>query len=591
MGGRLSRVDEINVVQIACVQLSKQSAHISSIFNTMTNETFTRTSSDIANFIRLQALLPLLGVSHHDICLHFEEKENLIVRLMRDAGYSYYQWSAKSSDSISVWKQPRTGLKVFTWFDESLFTDPTADAISALDEAFAVGPEFILGLMPVNSQTNAKRSVDFIVQLAERGKYQAYLVGRLFLLSRLPLHNSVLQKIQESISEEHNLIGESFFSWLNRGSTLEIMDENRALKRKLLRNAGFRLAVDGTFFRYQSGLARMWKSLLREWSANGFAEFILVIDREDKAPKFPNLTYVSAPAHNEADRVSDKAMLQNLCDQYGISLFISTYYSTPQRTPAFLVVPDMIPEVLGFDLQTDQWQEKHEAIKYCERYFSISISTSRDLRSFYPDISEDRVTNAYCGSDFRTQSKESVELFKQKYQIDRPYFMLSGAKTNQKNGELFFKAFACLGSRRAQFSVVCTNSMPTLEPEFLQYMGDAKFHGLILNDADLQCAYSGAIALAYPSRYEGFGLPVLESMACSCPVITCNNSSLGEVGGEAVIYVDPDNTEEMFSALQKIQNTDIREHLISQGLAQAKRFSWRDMAHTMENEFAKFGIK
>jgi glycosyltransferase involved in cell wall biosynthesis len=80
-------------------------------------------------------------------------------------------------------------------------------------------------------------------------------------------------------------------------------------------------------------------------------------------------------------------------------------------------------------------------------------------------------------------------------------------------------------------------------------------------------------------------------MACSCPVITCNNSSLGEVGGDAVIYVDPDNVDEMFSALQNIQNADIREHLISQGLIQAKRFNWRDMAYTMENEFAKFGIK
>jgi glycosyltransferase involved in cell wall biosynthesis len=492
---------------------------------------------------------------------------------------------------MTVWTQPRIGLKVFTWFEESLFTDSVADAISGLDEAFAVEPEFILGLLPVNLQTNAKRSVDFIVQLAERGKYQAYLVGRLFLLSRFPLHNSVLQKIQESISEDRKLIGESFFSWLNSSSSIEVMDENRALKRKLLRNAGFRLAVDGTFFRYQTGLARMWKSLLREWSANGFAEFVWVIDRENKAPKFPNLHYVSAPARNGSDRAADKALMQNLCDQHGISLFISTYYSTPQNTPAFLVVPDMIPEVLGFDLQTDQWQEKHEAIQYCERYFSISISTSRDLRSFYPAISEDRVTNAYCGSDFRTQSKESVELFKQKYQIDRPYFMLSGAKTNQKNGELFFQAFARLGPRRAQFSVVCTNSMPTLEPEFLQHMGEGKFHGLILNDAELQCAYSGALALAYPSRYEGFGLPVLESMACSCPVITCKNSSLGEVGGNAVIYVDPDNIDEMFSALQNIQNAEIREHLISQGLIQAKRFSWRDMAYTMENEFAKFGIK
>jgi len=557
----------------------------------MTNESFNRASSDISHFIRLQALLPLLGVSHQDICLHSEEKENLLVRLMRDAVYSYYQWSKNSSDSISVWNKPRTGLKVFTWFDESYFTAPQALAISALDEAFAVEPEFILGLLPVNSQANTNRSVDLIIQLAQRGKYQAYLVGRLFLLSRFPLPHSVLSKIQDSISDESKLIGESFYSWLNLNSSMEVMDENRALKRKLLRNAGFRLAVDGTFFRYQSGLARMWKSLLREWSADGFAEFVVVIDRENKAPKFPNLTYIPAPAHNESDRAADKALMQSLCDQHGISLFISTYYSTPQNTPAFLVIPDMIPEVLGFDLQTDQWQEKHEAIKYCEHYFSISMSSSRDLRRFFPDISEDNITNAYCGSDFRTQSKEAVELFKQKYQIDRPYFMLSGSIASQKNGELFFQAFARLGERRAEFAVVCTNSMPTLAPEFFQHMGEGKFHGLILNDAELQCAYSGAIALAYPSRYEGFGLPVLESMACSCPVITCNNSSIGEVGGDAVIYVDPDNIDEMLSAIKNVQISEVRENLINKGLKQALRFSWREMAQTMENAFAKFGIK
>jgi glycosyltransferase involved in cell wall biosynthesis len=181
-----------------------------------------------------------------------------------------------------------------------------------------------------------------------------------------------------------------------------------------------------------------------------------------------------------------------------------------------------------------------------------------------------------------------VDLFRQRYRISRPYFMLSGSKTNSKNGELFFEAFARLGDRRGDFAVVCTNSMPTLEPEFMQHMGEASFHGLVLNDEDLQCAYSGALALAYPSRYEGFGLPVLEAMACSCPAITCHNSSLPEVGGDAALYVDPNNVDQMVAALLAVQDAGRRPDFVAKGLAQAERFSWRDMANTMEAEFAAF---
>ena len=462
------------------------------------------------------------------------------------------------------------------------------DMALALDGAFAVAPDLVLGVLPAKEPAPSPQTINRIMQWAARGQCQAYLVGRLFLLSRRSLPASVLGAIEALIADDRRMLADGFMAWLKTGADAAAADMARTQQRKALRAAGFRLAIDGTFFRFQSGLARLWKSLLREWSANGFSEFIVVIDRENTAPKFPHIAYVQAPLHNAADRPRDKAILQAICDQLKVTLFISTYYSTPQTTPAFMLVPDMIPEVLGFDLQEPQWREKDEAIHYCRKYFSISLSSGRDLRRFYPQISEDRVVNAYCGSDFRTQSAEAVDLFRQRYRISRPYFMLSGSKTNSKNGELFFEAFARLGDRRGDFAVVCTNSMPTLEPEFMQHMGEASFHGLVLNDEDLQCAYSGALALAYPSRYEGFGLPVLEAMACSCPAITCHNSSLPEVGGDAALYVDPDNVDQMFAALLAVQDPSRRPDFVAKGLARAERFSWRDMANTMEAEFFAF---
>jgi glycosyltransferase involved in cell wall biosynthesis len=77
-------------------------------------------------------------------------------------------------------------------------------------------------------------------------------------------------------------------------------------------------------------------------------------------------------------------------------------------------------------------------------------------------------------------------------------------------------------------------------------------------------------------------------MPKACPAITCHNSSLPEVGGDAALYVDPDNVDQMFAALLTVQDSARRPEIVIRGLAQAERFSWRDMANTMEAEFAAF---
>jgi len=106
-----------------------------------------------------------------------------------------------------------------------------------------------------------------------------------------------------------------------------------------------------------------------------------------------------------------------------------------------------------------------------------------------------------------------------------------------------------------------------------------------LDDRELRAIYSGAIALIYPSLYEGFGLPIVEAMACGCPVITCRNSSLTEVAGDAAIYVDEYDVAEMLQALEQVQIPEIRQKLIQLGLKQSKQFSWKKMAEEIATLF------
>lgn len=123
--------------------------------------------------------------------------------------------------------------------------------------------------------------------------------------------------------------------------------------------------------------------------------------------------------------------------------------------------------------------------------------------------------------------------------------------------------------------MVCVGGDLELEPELSKLATNITTYVLKLDDQDLKTAYSGAIALVYPSLYEGFGLPIIEAMACGCPVITCFNSAIPEVGGDAVLYIDGTSIDEMIQAIKKIQIPEIRQQLIDKGLEKYQQFSWQ----------------
>jgi len=345
-----------------------------------------------------------------------------------------------------------------------------------------------------------------------------------------------------------------------------------------------KVIIDGVFFQInQTGIARVWKKLLEEWQKSNSSEHIIIINRGNTAPKIEGIHYYSMPLYNYEEKALDSEKLQAICDQFNADLFISTYYTLPLSTPSILMVHDMIPEVIGLDLQEHWWKEKYYSILCANRYICVSQNTAKDLLKFYPHIDKSLVKVFLNGVDEGFHPASDLEILETKVKlgIELPYFLLVGSRISlngYKNAILFFKALAKWNDS-AKIAVVCVGGEPKLEEELSILADSIKIHLIRPDDRELRAIYSGAIALIYPSLYEGFGLPIVEAMACGCPVITCRNSSLIEVAGDAAIYVDEYDVTEMIQALEQIQIVEIRQKLIEEGLKQANKFSWNKMAN------------
>jgi glycosyltransferase involved in cell wall biosynthesis len=160
-----------------------------------------------------------------------------------------------------------------------------------------------------------------------------------------------------------------------------------------------------------------------------------------------------------------------------------------------------------------------------------------------------------------------------------PYFLYVGDMRPYKNVDTALRAFAAMSRRGSRFVIVGNRDTKDSGPleELVSSLGiidSVEFTGFV-SDAQLAQLYCGALALVFPSLWEGFGLPPLEAMASGCPVITSNVASLPEVCGDAVEYVDPTSVDSIRNAMERvIREPALREDLRGRGLERAKLFSW-----------------
>jgi glycosyltransferase involved in cell wall biosynthesis len=343
------------------------------------------------------------------------------------------------------------------------------------------------------------------------------------------------------------------------------------------------IVIDGVFFQYgfKSGIERVWRSLLREWLQTGFAERLVFLDRGGAGPRLAGLPTRSVPAWRGDLSAEDSLLLQRICDSEDAALFVSTYYTTPTATPSLMLVYDMIPERLGLGMSDAVWAEKRLAIEHASAYACISESTRHDLLELEPAARGKPAVVVPLGvDDFAARPERDLDAFRVRYELDRPYFLVVGERCGvdgYKNVSLVFRALRNWPDAY-DHELICVGGQPELEPALTRIAPQLRARRLDLSDDELRLAYAGAVALVFPSRYEGFGLPVAEAMACGCPVITTSLSSLPEVAGDAAIYIDPDDTDALRRAFDQVREPSRRTAMIAAGATRAARFQWADAA-------------
>jgi glycosyltransferase involved in cell wall biosynthesis len=268
--------------------------------------------------------------------------------------------------------------------------------------------------------------------------------------------------------------------------------------------------------------------------------------------------------------------------------------------PTVLTVHDLIFRHLPqYHKRLNRWYLNLALPHYCQRanhIIAVSEYTRQDLITSY-GLSPKKITVILEAADprFMPQTEASIKTMRAQYGLPERYLLFVSTLEPRKNLTRLLAAWEPLYAASDAPPLVIAGKRGWLYDEFFAALERSPSKSGVLlpgyiADEDLPALYAGAEVFLFPSLYEGFGLPVLEAMACGTPVICSNSSSLPEVAGDAAVLVDPYDTEALRASLsQVLQSSSLQETMRIEGLAQAARFSWDRTARETLSVYRKTG--
>lgn len=231
---------------------------------------------------------------------------------------------------------------------------------------------------------------------------------------------------------------------------------------------------------------------------------------------------------------------------------------------------------LGHDFARENYPKfarKSKAIITC------SENSKREIVK-YMRVPEDKISVCYWG--YNHQLFYPKNRIPNKYTGNNPYFLSVSCNVGRKNTISVLFAYEILLKHNPYNELILVwRDLPNeIREKYTSSQYKNKIHFVSnITEEELSNLYSSATAMFFPSKYEGFGLPILEAMASGTPVVTCDNSSLKEVGGNAALYVEPEDIDSMAHIMEQFENDSLDVDSIKKaGILQASKFSWETCA-------------
>ena len=276
-----------------------------------------------------------------------------------------------------------------------------------------------------------------------------------------------------------------------------------------------------------------------------------------------------------------------------LALFHSPFYGIPVRRPrgvaVVATVHDIIPELYPEAVTPKQrfvFRRHYRQALAANRIIVPSARTRGDLVArFGADPRRIEVVPLGLEPELGRPEKADLDDLRGRLTAGRPYLLHVGGFDRMKDLPSLVGAFARLAPERPSLAlVICGEARTPAGREIADLVRKAGLEGRVvfpgrIVDAELPAVYAAAEAFVFPSRYEGFGLPPLEAMACGCPVVASSGGSLDDVLGEAAHLVPPKDATALAVAIERVLDDELlRRRLVSAGQERAREFRWDETA-------------
>lgn len=272
--------------------------------------------------------------------------------------------------------------------------------------------------------------------------------------------------------------------------------------------------------------------------------------------------------------------------KYKIDLYLSPDGMMPlhPRVPTLTVIHD-----LNFEHADGNIKSSHQ--RYMRHYFprfasnatrvaTVSEYSKKDISETY-GISLEKIDVVYDGAhnNYRPHSEEEKTEIRTRYTDGKPYILFISTILKRKNLANLLKAFDLVKEDWKELKLVVVGSKVWWQDELAEAYNNMHHKSDIImpghvEPEDLSALLSASEMLVYPSYFEGFGIPILEAMYAETAVIASKTTSMPEVGGDAALYIDPHDPEDISHAIINLRNNNLRQELIERGRLQRTKFSW-----------------